>query len=63
MESEKMFVGIVFSAFLLAFMGCRECEEDVFGNRMELIVPINTYPSQDTFYIGDTLWVAANIDK
>jgi hypothetical protein len=58
-----MFIGLVFFTFLLIFMGCKECEEDVFGNRLELIIPINTIPSQDTFHIGDTLWVEANIDK
>ncbi|WP_367392290.1 hypothetical protein [Lewinella sp. LCG006] len=45
------------------FTGCKECEGDTFGEQLDLMVPINTTPSEDVFSIGDTLWVVANIDK
>lgn len=36
---------------------------DAYGEFLYLEVPIRTSPSQDTFRIGDTLWVEANISK
>lgn len=45
------------------FLSCGNCEKDEFGNRLELIVPINTWPNKDTFNIGDTLWVETMFDK
>jgi hypothetical protein len=45
------------------FTGCKECEGDTFGHSMKLVVPIDTSPSVDTFTVGDTLWVEADIDK
>lgn len=43
--------------------GCKECESDIYGKELELLVPIETTTSSETMQIGDTLWVTANIDK
>lgn len=48
---------------LYIFFSCGKCEEDRFGEKLELIVPINTMPGQDTFSVGDTLWIEANFSK
>ncbi|HEY3386072.1 MAG TPA: hypothetical protein VGK46_06160 [Saprospiraceae bacterium] len=53
---------LVLSAVYL-FFSCGKCEEDQFGEKLELIVPINTTPSRDTFGIGDTLWIEAIFSK
>ena len=59
MDTKILIAGIVISCFF----GCDKCEGDEFGAYMKLILPINTTPSQDTFIVGDTLWIEANIDK
>lgn len=46
----------------LLFAAC-ECRDDEFGENMELIIPFNSFPSKDTFLIGDTIWIEAKIDK
>lgn len=53
---------------LLAACNCRDgllcnCEEDEFGRELIMEVPIRTYPSKDTFRLGDTLWIEASIEK
>lgn len=56
---------LVSSFFLgsLTLTGCKECDGDTFGEQLDLIVPINTIPSEDIFSTRDTLWIVANIDK
>ena len=54
--------GLILTAISILFASCG-CREDDFGRHMELEVPINTYPSKDTFFVGDTLWIEAQIDK
>jgi len=63
MDTKNIFVILVVWIGISSFWGCGKCEGDEFGIRMKLIVPINTFPAQDTFFIGDTLWIEANIDK
>ncbi len=63
MDTKKIFAGVILFSSLVGFMGCKECEGDTFGHSMKLVVPIDTYPSVDTFTIGDTLWIEADIDK
>jgi hypothetical protein len=48
---------------LISYGACGRCDEDMYGDHLELVIPMTTYPSQDTFHIGDTLWVEFNIDK
>ena len=54
---------IIMLCALYIFFSCGKCEEDRFGEKLELIVPINTMPGQDTFSVGDTLWLEANFSK
>ena len=54
--------GLILTAISILFASCG-CREDDFGRHLELEVPINTYPSKDTFFVGDTLWIEARIDK
>jgi hypothetical protein len=54
--------GFVFAAISILFASCG-CREDDFGRHLGIIIPMNTYPGQDTFFIGDTLWIEAEIDK
>lgn len=42
---------------------CNECEEDQYGEHLELAIPMRTYPDQDTFQVGDTLWIEVIADK
>lgn len=56
------------SAFFLVlviylFQSCGECKPDKYGEILQLVVPINTSPSQDTFGIGDTLSFESHFDK
>ena len=56
---------LVSSFFLgaLTLTGCKECEGDIYGKELELVVPIETAPSSETIRVGDTLWITANFDK
>jgi len=48
---------------LISYGACGRCDEDMYGDHLELVIPMTTYPSQDTFHIGDTLWVEFSFDK
>jgi hypothetical protein len=52
----------VIAALVICIMGCY-CENDIYGGHLELEVPIDTYPAQDTFTVGDTLWIEADFIK
>lgn len=43
--------------------GCGGCEEDEFGDRLELQVPIRSYPDVIQFDVGDTLFWEADFSK
>lgn len=45
------------------FQSCGECKPDKYGEVLELVVPITTSPSKDTFAIGDTLTIEADFGK
>ncbi len=45
------------------FQSCDECKPDKYGEILELVVPITTSPSKDTFAIGDTISFKANFTK
>ena len=42
---------------------CCKCEEDAYGDHLESIVPVQSYPAIDTFTVGDTIWFEINMDK
>jgi hypothetical protein len=42
--------------------GCH-CEEDAYGEVLELVIPFTTYPEKDTFHVGDTIWIDTHFDK
>lgn len=54
------FLGIL--VLILFFSDCG-CREDEFGEQMIIEVPVSTYPDQDTFQVGDTLWVECLFPK
>jgi hypothetical protein len=56
----KFFILLIPVFHLLA---CCKCEEDSFGNQLELVIPLLSYPQKDTFKIGDTIWFDIDIDK
>jgi hypothetical protein len=35
----------------------------MYGSHLSLLIPMNTYPDQDTFSVGDTLWMEFNFNK
>ncbi len=49
--------------FPIYFQSCDECKPDKYGEVLELVVPITTSPSKDTFAIGDTLTIESYFDK
>ncbi len=58
--ASKTLVMLVFVS-LLAW-SCN-CEEDSYGEVLDLVIPITTYPDKDTFHIGDTIWIEAQFNK
>jgi hypothetical protein len=52
-----------FATALLAILSACECEPDVYGERLELVLPITTFPQQDTFQVGDTMHVVIDFEK
>lgn len=59
MDIKIFILGIFLSP---AVIGCH-CEEDHYGEVLNLVVPMTTFPDQDTFRIGDTIWMEAYFDK
>lgn len=58
------FIYYLLGFYLLSIYSCDKiCSSDEFGDDLELIIPVTTFPSRDIFHVGDTLWVEANIDK
>ena len=53
----------IFLIFVQIFQSCGECKPDKYGEILELDIPITTFPSKDTFFIGDTLTIEANFSK
>ena len=55
---------LFFCSFLISILlsSCF-CKEDMWGDELIMILPINTTPPESTFSIGDTLWIKANITK
>jgi hypothetical protein len=45
------------------FFSCGKCEEDPYGEKLVLIVPMTTIPLKDSLALGDTLWIDVHIDK
>ena len=54
------FLGLLTLILLISSCGCKE---DEFGEQMVSAVLVSTYPAQDTFQVGDTLWVECLFPK
>ncbi|WP_425420642.1 hypothetical protein [Phaeodactylibacter xiamenensis] len=54
------FFSLVGATLFLASCGCRQ---DSFGEQLELVIPIEVKPEQDSFRLGDTLWISADFSK
>jgi hypothetical protein len=48
--------------YLLLSLGC-VCRDDQYGERLDLIVPVESTPNQTTFRVGDTLFWHADFSK
>jgi hypothetical protein len=58
--ANKIIMNLLFVSLMI--LSCH-CEEDTYGEVLDLVIPITTHPDKDTFHIGDTIWMEAQFNK
>ncbi|MEM8585586.1 MAG: hypothetical protein AAGF87_15010 [Bacteroidota bacterium] len=55
--------GIVLLAVINFGSGCNRCQDEDYGGWLNLEIPVEVGADQDTFFLGDTLWIKMDMSK